>query len=100
MTALAIVVAGADPDRARTALTIAAAAAALGRDVAMLFDGASVATLPDLGEPLATALGLGVRITACATGLADRGIVPPDGLDSGGMVGFLSVNAAAHLLAV
>nr|WP_295660702.1 DsrE family protein [Polymorphobacter sp.] len=97
---LAIVVSEAGP-RLTTALTLAAAAAALGRDVTMLFDGASVAALAPPGPLLATALELGVRMTACQTGLADTGIdaarLPP-GVATGGMIGFLAAAEDAQLL--
>lgn len=100
MTGLAIIVVGADPERALAALGIASAAAALGRRTAVLFDSASISTLPGLGEALAMALGLEVTVTACATGLADLGVQLPAGIEAGGIVGFLAANAGAQLLAV
>ena len=100
MTGLAIIVVGPDPERALAALGIAAAAAALGRETAILFDSASISTLSGLGEALATTLALGVAVTACATGLADRGVQLPAGVEAGGMVGFLAANPSAQLLAV
>lgn|GEM_PF-2821446 len=100
MSGLAIIVVGPDPARARRALGIAAAAAALGREAALLFDGDSVTALPAVAEPLATALAMGVRITACATGLADHGIALPAGLDAAGLIGFMTVNTGAELLTV
>ncbi|QYE35066.1 DsrE family protein [Polymorphobacter sp. PAMC 29334] len=99
---LAIVVSEAGP-RLATALTLAAAAAALGRDVSMLFDGASVAVLAPPGPLLGTALELGVRMTACQTGLADAGIDAarlPSGVATGGMIGFLAALGDAQLLLV
>ncbi len=88
---LAIVVGeGANP---ATALRLAAAAAALGRDVAMLFDGASVRGLVAPDALLATALDLGVRVVACQTGLADAGLSAaalPPGVVTGGMVSFVA----------
>lgn len=100
MSRLAIIVIGSDALRARSALAIASAAAALDRDAALLFDGDSVTTLAWLADPLATALALGVRVTACATGLADHGIPLPQGLEAGGLVGFMTANAGAELLTV
>lgn len=101
VTPLAIVVAEAGP-RLDTALTLAAAAAALGREVTMLFDGASVAALVPPADPLlAAALGLGVRVTACQTGCAAAGLALADlvdGVEPGGMVGFLAQAGAAQLL--
>jgi len=105
--ALAIVVAEAGGDRLVTALTLAAAAAALGRPVAMLFDGSSVAALARANADavvdalLASARDLGVRLTACQTGLADLGLAASalvDGIETGGMVGFLAANGDAQLL--
>ena len=97
---LAVVVVGPDPARARSALGLAAAAAALGRKTAVLFDGGSVSALAWLSEPLATALDLGVSVTACATGLADLDITPPEGVETGGMLAFLAANRQSELLAV
>lgn len=88
-------------DRLPVALSVAAAAAALGRDVAMLFDGASVTALFDADAALTTALDLGVRVTACQTGLAEAGLAAsllPDGVEAGGMVGFLRTHADAQWL--
>ena len=100
VTPLAIIVSEAGP-RLATALTLAASAAALGREVTMLFDGASVAVLTG-GDPLlATALDLGVRVVACQTGLADAGIAAtalPAGVVAGGMVSFLSEVGAAQIV--
>ncbi len=100
MTGLAIIVVGADPERAQAALGIASAAAALGRETAILFDKASISTLSGVVEALATALALGVAVTACATGLADLGVQLPAGVEAGGMVGFVAANPDAQLLAV
>ncbi len=84
-----------------TALSLAAAAAALGRDVAMLFDGGSVAALVAPDERLTAALDLGVRIVACQSGLAACNLPAealPAGIETGGMVGFLAQMADAQLL--
>ena len=97
---LAIVVSEAGP-RLTTALTLAAATAALGRAVTMLFDGASVVALTSPDEPLTTARDLGVQIVACQTGLAAAGITAadlPPGVTTGGMVSFLAAAGDAHLL--
>ncbi len=101
MSALAIIVT--DPDRIDAALRLAAAAAALSRRVAMLFDGGAVTALrhgvaPDL---LGDAMALGVRVTACQTGLAAAGMSADtlaSGIDTGGMVGFLAEQAGAQVL--
>ena len=97
---LAIIVGDGGP-RLDTALTLAAAAAALGRTVTMLFDGGSVMALRDPGAMLATALDLGVAVTACQTGLAAAGMTAadlPSGVVPGGMVGFVAQAADAQLL--
>jgi len=99
VTPLAIIVTA--PDRAVSALAVAAAAAALGRPVAMLFDGASVGVLADAGPALVTALELGVTVTACQSGLAAACIAAtalPPSVATGGMVGFLRDAAAAQWL--
>lgn len=103
MTSLAIIVAEATGPRLATALTLAAAAAALGREVTMLFDGASVAALigSDPDPLLTAALGLGVGITACQSGLAAAGLLAADliaGVETGGMVGFLAHAGAAQIV--
>lgn len=99
---LAIIVADGRGPRLATALTLAAAAAALGREVAMLFDGASVAALRRPADGLlAAALDFGVTITACQTGLADTQMTADDladGITTGGMVGFLAAVGDAQLL--
>lgn len=97
---LAIVVSE-DGPRLAAALTLAAAAAALGRTVTMLFDGASVAALVPSDPLLAAALDLGVQVTACQTGLCDAGMVArdlPDGVDTGGMIGFLAAAGDSQIL--
>ncbi len=102
MTGLAIIVVGPDPARARTALSLAACAATLGRAVSILFDGASVTALrdPALVDALGTARDMGVALTACASGLADTGMPLPPGFASGGMMGFLSLHRDAQLVTV
>jgi peroxiredoxin family protein len=101
VTGLAIIVG--DPARAETALRVAAAAAALGRDVALLFDGGAVAAVgTDAPHPLlGDALALGVRVTACQSGMADLGIgaaALAPGVTPGGLVGFLADAGDAQLL--
>ena len=101
VTPLAVIVGSGD--RAPTALAVAAAAAALGRPVAMLFDGDSVRALDAADPALAAALDLGVAVTACQSGLAAAGIAAsalPAGVTTGGMIGFLrDAEAAQWLLA-
>ena len=100
LTPLAIIVAEPGP-RLATALTLAASAAALGRSVSVLFDGASVAALAAPNPLLAAALDLGVAVTACQTGLADAAMTAADlpaGVVPGGMIGFLTQVGDAQLL--
>jgi len=93
MRGLGIVVAGNDPVRFRTALTLAAAQAALGGRVRILLDGEAVrlAVAPD--ELLDSCLDLGAAVTLCQSGLAEAGLeahaLDPR-LDYGGMVGWLA----------
>ena len=97
---LAIIVSG-EGSRLATALSLAAAAAALGGDVAMLFDGASVTALAGPDEAVSTARDLGVRIVACQTGLADAGMTAADlpaGVTTGGMVSFLAAVGTAQVM--
>ncbi|TFU02907.1 peroxiredoxin [Polymorphobacter arshaanensis] len=101
MSALAIIVT--EPDRIDAALRLAAAAAALSRPVAMLFDGSAVTSLRHGVAPelLTDAMALGVRVTACQTGLAAAGMQADalaSGVDTGGMVGFLAEQAGAQVV--
>lgn len=106
VTPLAIIVAEPAGARLLTALTLAAAAAALGRNVAILFDGGSVVALGPAAEPgiaaaIATARDLGVAMTACQSGLAAAGLgadTLPEGAVAGGMISFLQAHADAQLL--
>ena len=92
-------------DSARMAggLRLAAAAAALGRPVFMLFDGQTVSALLANRPPslITEALAMGVQITACQTGMADAGIEADallGGVETGGMIGFLSDFGQAQLI--
>jgi peroxiredoxin family protein len=100
VTPLAIIVSEPGP-RLTTALTLGAAAAALGRTVSILFDGSSVAALAPADPLLIIAIDLGVAVTACQTGLADARLTTadlPTGIVTGGMVGFLTQVGDAQLL--
>lgn len=109
MRGLNIVVLTDDPERLRGALAIAAAQAALGGTAAMFFQADAVALLspggiaprdaahqaaglPSLDQLCEEALALGVRLIACQSGLAMRGIAATT-LDpriaTGGAVSFL-----------
>ena len=115
MTGLTIIVATADGERFRAAMTLATAQAALGgrvrvycheRAVALLRvapdddddddDGAAAlaaAGLPDRPALIAMAIDGGVALIACQTGLALAGLEMGDlavGVEAGGMVGLLA----------
>ncbi len=103
MTGLSIIVAGADPVRFRTALTLAAAHAALGGRTRMLLDGEAVrlAVLPE--ELRESCLELGVGIMLCQSGLALAGLsaaaLDPR-FEHGGMVRFLADLGEDRLIVV
>lgn len=109
MRGLTIIVAEAAPSRFRVALNLAAAQAALsgqarlfldGRAVALLRvplaapddDGYAAAGLPTIAELFEEALGLGVGIVACQSGLAltgtDAAALDPR-IELGGVIGVL-----------
>jgi predicted peroxiredoxin len=116
--ALALVIGSLAEDRLHAALSIAAAAAALGRRVEIFFHAGAVAALapgaafagdaqladagvPTIADLLETAAALGVGITACQSGLALTGI-DAGGLGAtvraGGLVDFLGRDGDAELL--
>jgi len=93
LTGLGIIVAGVDQARFRTALTLAAAQAALGGRVRLLLDGESVRLAALSDDLLDACFELGVTVTLCQTGLAEAGLdaaaLDPR-FDFGGMVGWLA----------
>lgn len=116
---LTILLISAEADRARAALTLAMAAAALGervtlfaqeRAVAMLVPGAdtgdealAAAGLPGRGDLLAMAAEAGVRLVACQTGLALCGLAVEalaDGVEAGGLVGVLAEASDGRIVVV
>ena len=101
MRGLTVVVATGDPDRLRTALTLACATAALdGRARVYLHEGAVALLgqthpvppgLPAIDELRVMASESGVRIIACQTGLALAGSSAQAlGVDGGGMIELLA----------
>jgi predicted peroxiredoxin len=103
VTGLSIVVAGRDPARFRTALTLAAASAALGGRTRILLNGESVRMAADTSnlELLESCFALGVAITLCQSGLAEAGLETgalDARFDYGGMVGFLAELGADRLV--
>ena len=102
---LSIVVAGSDPARLHAALAVASAWAALERPARIFLQAEAAGLLarldehegglgqPDLRELLTESLALGVSVTACQTGLALCGLSAahlPQGVETGGLVGFLA----------
>jgi len=94
LSGLAIIVATPDARRFRTALTLAAAHAALGKRTSILLDGEAVALASDPPRDLLeTCLELGATITLCQSGLAAAGLdaaALDARFDYGGMVGLLA----------
>lgn len=115
---LAVIIGTTAHDRAHAALSLAAASAALGRDVALylhadaarLMDAAfhcaedarfAAAGVPTIGELLASVIELGVAITICQTGLALNGLAAdtlPGPAEAGGLVDFLARMGAAEIV--
>ncbi|HEY5720699.1 MAG TPA: peroxiredoxin [Allosphingosinicella sp.] len=102
---LSIVVAGPDPTRLHAALSVAAAWAALDRPARIFLQSDSAGLLgrldepgsgegqPSLREMLSESMALGVTVTLCQGGLALCGLSAehlPDGVETGGLVGFLA----------
>lgn len=117
MPGMMIVAAGSDPARLHAALSLAAASAALDRPARIFLQAEAVALLrdespdgderyrrsgvPSLKEMIAESLALGVSIIACQSGLALAGMSAEDlpaGVETGGLVGFLSSQADEQLL--
>lgn len=93
MKGLAIIVAGADPARYRTALTLAAAHAALGGRTRLLLDSVAVRLAVSEEALLESCFELGVAVTLCQSGLADAGLeaaLLDPRFRYGGMVGLLA----------
>ncbi len=85
--------------RARAALETAAAAAALGRPVAVLLKGPDLADCP----ALATLRELGAELGACQAAMADAGVTVadlPPGVQPTGLVAFLAGRETWQLLLV
>lgn len=93
MTGIGIIVAAADPVRFRTALTLAAAQAALGGRARILLDSGAVGLAADTNPLLESCFDFGVELMLCQTGLAETGL-DASTLDSrfsyGGMVSWLA----------
>jgi predicted peroxiredoxin len=101
MIGLGIIVAGTDPVRFRTALTLAAAQAALGGRARILLDSGAVVLAEAPEALLKSCFELGVEVTLCQSGLAETGL-EASALDPrfsyGGMVGWLADLGSDRLL--
>lgn len=90
---LTILVAGADRDRWRSALALAAAQAASGGRARIHLDERAVPLIAAETALLDTALELGVAVSLCQSGLAEAGLdaatLDPR-LHTGGLVGLLA----------
>jgi predicted peroxiredoxin len=117
MQGLTIIVAGADEERFRSALEVAAANAALDRTTRVFLQGAAASLLgrfaaeveeprgvlgaPTLMQLLDEALALGASITVCQSGLALAGMRAdrlPEGVETGGLVELLASGRNHQLL--
>src|SRR5688572_29895263 len=113
MQGLSIVVAGSDPARLHAALSVASAWAALERSARIFLQAEAAGLLarlddheggqgqPGLRELLTESLALGVSVIACQTGLALCGLSAehmPEGVETGGLVGFLAERADDQLM--
>jgi predicted peroxiredoxin len=117
MQGLTIIVAGADEERFRSALEVAAANAALDRTTRVFLQGAAASLLqrltadveerqgmvgaPTLAQLLDEALALGASVTVCQSGLALAGMRAdqlPEGVETGGLVELLASGRNHQLL--
>ena len=117
MQGLTIIVAGADEERFRSALEVAAANAALDRTTRVFLQGAAASLLqrlaleveepegnlgtPTVAQLLDEALALGASVTVCQSGLALAGMRAdqlPDGVETGGLVELLASGRNHRLL--
>lgn len=121
MRGLRIVVTAAEAERLRGALVMAAAQAAMGSEAALFLqldavgllrqpikaprdDAHRAAGLPSLAMLMEEAIGLGIEMIACQSGLALCGMTAadlPSGIATGGPLGFLQATGdEARLLIV
>lgn len=113
MQGLSIVVAGTDPARLHAALSMAAAWAALERPARIFLQAEAAGLLarldehragqgaPSLRELLSESIALGVSVTVCQGGLASAGTSAeqlPEGVETGGLVGFLAERGDDQLM--
>ena len=109
---LSIVVSGTDPSRLHAALSMAAAWAALERPARIFLQAEAAGLLarldgetgngqPSLRELLGESMALGVAVIACQSGLALSGLSAeslPEGVETGGLVGFLAERGDDQLM--
>ena len=104
---LALIIAEAREARIDAALSLACAAAAMGREVRLFFHGESVAALVSPSERIAGLLDgareLGIPAMACQTGLDTAALAAadlPQGVETGGLIAFLAASGDAQLTVV
>jgi len=101
MTGLGIIVADTDQVRFRTALTLAAAQAALGGRTRLLLDSGAVPLAATPNDLLESCFELGAEVMLCQSGLGEAGL-DASALDPrfsyGGMVGWLADLGADRLV--
>jgi predicted peroxiredoxin len=113
MQGLSIVVATADATRFASALEVAAANAALDHPTRIFLQAQAVpllgrilkaaAEMASITEMMAEALALGVKISACQSGLSLAGMTAADldhGIETEGVVSFLAARGEDQLLIV
>lgn len=93
MRGLTLLIATADPERFRMALTLASANAALGGRTRVYFHEAAVGLLATPEPLITTAQETGATLIACQTGLAMAEMdatALPEGVETGGLIGLLA----------
>jgi predicted peroxiredoxin len=104
MQGLILLIAGADRERFRSALEVAAANAALGRSTRLFLQSAAAPLLEAPEEPLLEeAIALGAGVTVCQSGLALAGVRAdrlPEGVETGGLIELLSTATAHQIVMV
>ncbi|MCG2842709.1 DsrE family protein [Sandaracinobacter sp. RS1-74] len=99
MPGLLLILTETEGERFLASVELAATAAALDRQVAILLRGTAVKGLPE--PALALLRELGVHIAACQTAMADHGLTAADlqpGVEALGMVAFLQGRGHWQLL--
>lgn len=94
MRPLVVLLTAADPDRARAAIELVSAQAALGGSAHLHLDAGAIRLLanPALEDAIGAARQLGAALSLCPTGLADHALDPPPFPDADrcGLIGLLA----------